>query len=197
MPTPLATRPAYQPGELVDYTAQIGDTLDALAARFNTTVEEILAANPIIPTSATTMPTGLPMKIPIYYRALWGTSYQIIPDSLFINGPAQRDFDAVKFVDSQPGWLKNHVEYIGDQNRRGGEIINFVATNYSVSPRVLLALAEYQTGALSNPQPPDPADPYLLGMDGFRSQGFYRQMAWASDLLNNYFWQDFQVVWTV
>ncbi|RPJ37229.1 MAG: LysM domain-containing protein, partial [Chloroflexi bacterium] len=64
MPTALPTRPAFQPGELVDYTAQTGDTLDALALRFNTTVPEIRAANPIIPDSATTMPSGMPMKIP-------------------------------------------------------------------------------------------------------------------------------------
>ena len=63
--TPFPTRPAYRPAELVDYVAQIGDTLPALAIRFNTTVEEILAANEFIPPDATTMPPGMPMKIPI------------------------------------------------------------------------------------------------------------------------------------
>ena len=47
--TPFPTRPAYEPAELVDYVAQTGDTLPALAIRFNTTVDEILAANPFIP----------------------------------------------------------------------------------------------------------------------------------------------------
>ncbi|MBE0700019.1 MAG: LysM peptidoglycan-binding domain-containing protein, partial [Anaerolineaceae bacterium] len=95
LPTPLATRPSYQPGELVAYTAQTGDTLDALSARFNTSIKEIRTANPIIPDSATTMPAGMPMRIPIYYRPLWGSSFQILPDSLFINGPAQSQFDPV------------------------------------------------------------------------------------------------------
>jgi len=40
-PTPLPTRPVYIPGELVEYNAQSGDTLPALAAHFNTTVQEI------------------------------------------------------------------------------------------------------------------------------------------------------------
>ncbi len=189
LPTPLATRPIYQPGELVDYTAQDGDTLNTLAIRFNTTVGEIHAANPIIPQSATTMPPGMPMRIPIYYQPLWGSRYQILPDSLYVNGPAQRAFDAVTFVDQQPGWLKNHVEYMGDRNRRGGEIINFVANNYSVSPRLLLALAEYQTGALSNPSPPDENDPYLLGRVDYRKEGFYRQLAWAADVLNDSYYK--------
>ncbi len=191
LPTPLATRPAYQPGQLVDYTAQIGDTLDALAKRFNTTVPEIRTANPIIPDSATTMPTGLPMKIPIYYRPLWGSPYQIIPDSLYINGPAQRDFDPVKWVDQQPGWLKNYVAAMADRNRRGGEIVQYISTLYSISPRLLLALIEYQTHALSDPNPPDPEELYLLGKVSYDSEGLYRQLVWAADLLNDgyYSWR--------
>ena len=189
LPTAQPTRPVYQPGEVVDYTAQTGDNLDAIAARFNTTVAEIRAANTIIPDSATTMPPGFPMKIPIYYLPLWGSAYQIIPDSHFINGPAQSGFDPAAFVDQQPGWLKYHTEYVGGENRRGGAIIAYVATNYSVSPRLLLALAEYQTGALSNPTPPDPENQYLLGKIDFRKQGFYRQIAWAADILNNHYYR--------
>jgi len=34
----LPTRPQFQPGELVDYLAQTGDTLPALARHFNTSV---------------------------------------------------------------------------------------------------------------------------------------------------------------
>ncbi|MCK4490697.1 MAG: LysM peptidoglycan-binding domain-containing protein, partial [Anaerolineales bacterium] len=77
-PRPVSERPIYSPGELVDYIAQSGDTLSNLAFRFNTTVEEILAENPIIPESATTLPPGLPMQIPIYYEALWGSQFQIL-----------------------------------------------------------------------------------------------------------------------
>ena len=70
VPAPTSERPKFAPGELVDYTAQNGDILPALAARFNTTVDEIREANPIIPLDATTMPPGMPMKIPIYYLPL-------------------------------------------------------------------------------------------------------------------------------
>ena len=59
-PTPVPERPVYSPGELVDYTAHSGDTLTNLAFRFNTTVDEILAENSIIPEGATTLPPGLP-----------------------------------------------------------------------------------------------------------------------------------------
>jgi phage tail protein X len=103
IPAPKSERPEYKPGELVDYIAQNGDTLPALAAHFNTTIEEILAANPVIPHEATTMPPGLPMKIPIYYLPLWGTAYQSIPDYAFVNGPAQIGFSTSAFVASTTG----------------------------------------------------------------------------------------------
>ena len=70
IPAPTSGRPEYRPGELVDYIAQNGDTLPALAARFNTTVEEIMEANPIIPREATTMPPGLPVAQGSKTRAL-------------------------------------------------------------------------------------------------------------------------------
>ncbi len=102
--TPLPTRPVYQPGELVSYTVQSGDTLPALAAHFNTTVAEIQQENEVLPESTTTLPAGLPLQIPIYYQPLWGSSYQIIPDCLFPNGPAQIDFDPVANCTSA-AWL--------------------------------------------------------------------------------------------
>jgi hypothetical protein len=183
--TPFPTRPAYEPGELVDYTAQSGDTIPVLAIRFNTTVEEILAANEFIPADATTMPPGMPMKIPIYYLSFWGSQYQILPDSLFINGPAQSDFDTQAFVDASPGWLKDAKSFAAGKNLQGGEIIELIATNYSVSPRLLLALLEHELGALSQPQIPVYIDPdYPLGYEVLTHRGLYMQLVWAANLLN-------------
>jgi phage tail protein X len=132
--TPLPTRKTYNPGELVDYTAQNGDTLSALAARFNTTVNEILEANPGIPPDATTMPPGMPMKIPIYFMALWASPYQIIPDHAFVYGPTEIGFNTAAFIESQPGWLKSYRVYAGGQWRSGAEMIDFVSINYCCLP---------------------------------------------------------------
>ncbi len=178
-------RPHYAPGELVDYIAQTGDTLPALAVHFNTTVDEILDANDFIPKNATTLPPGMPMKIPIYYAMFWGTPYKILPDSLFINGPAQVNFDAEAFVAGQPGWLSGYVEYASDANRSGAQIVNLVAQNFSVSPQLLLALLEYQAGALSQPIRPDDAETYPLGYVDWQHKGLYLQLVWAANTLNN------------
>ena len=182
-PTPLPVRPSYNPGELVDYIAQTGDSLPALAAHFNTTAAEILEANPIIPKDASTLPPGLPMEIPIYYLPLWGSPFKILPDNLFVNSPSQVGFDTSAFVTQQPGWLKDYREYAGGANRTGAEIVDYVAANFSISPRLLLAILEYQTGALTQPEPP--AGPYLLGHVSYMHRGLYLQLVWAANSLNN------------
>lgn len=184
-PTPLPTRPVYAPGELVEYTAQTGDTMPALAAHFNTSIAEIFEANPIIPNDVTTLPPGMPMKIPIYYEPLWGSPYQIIPDSLFVNGPAQIGFDPIAYVSSQPGWLKTYEEYSGAKQRRGGEWIGYIATNFSISPRLLLAIIEYQTGAVIQAERSEEDELYPLGYHSYAHEGIYRQAVWAANILNN------------
>jgi len=188
-PAPTSGRPEYGPGELVDYIAQSGDTLPALAARFNTTVDEIMEANPIIPLDATTMPPGFPMKIPIYYLALWGTAYQSLPDHAFVNGPSQIGFSTSAFVASTNGWLKGYRIYAGEKMRTGAEAVDYVAANYSLSPRLLLALLEYQSGALT--QPEIPAGKYLLGFKRSFYEGPYLQLVIAANTLNNgyYSWR--------
>jgi LasA protease len=182
-PTSLPQRLEYTPGELVDYTAQTGDTLPALAAHFNTSEAEIRTANPQIPLDATTMPPGMPMKIPIYYLPFWGTPFKILPDSQFVNGPGATGFDTVAFVNNRPGWLKDFRDWTGDNFHSGAEIVNIIANNYSISPRVLLALLEYQTGALSQPVPP--SGDYPLGEVDFTRTGLYSQLIWAANVLNN------------
>lgn len=182
---PYPSRPRYAPGELVDYIAQSGDTLPGLAVRFNTSVAEILEANPFIPASATTMPPGMPMKIPIYYVPLWGSPYQILPDSHFINGPLQVGFDTAAFVAAQPGWLKDYTTYAAGANRTGAQVVDYIAQMYSISPRLLLALLEYRSGALSRPQGSEEDREYPLGYREPARRGLFLQLAWAANLLNS------------
>jgi len=189
IPAPTSGRPQYSAGELVDYVAQDGDTLQALAARFNTSVEEIQQATPIIPADATTMPPGMPMKIPIYYLPLWGTEFKSIPDHAFINGPSQVGFSTSAFLATTNGWWKDYRAYAGDKMRNGAGLVDYVATNYSVSPRLLLAVLEYQTGALTNPTPPE--NKYMLGFHRTYYDTPYLQLVIAANTLNNgyYAWR--------
>jgi LasA protease len=181
--TPLPMRTTYKPGELVDYTAQSGDTLPSLAAHFNTSVEEILQANPHIPRDATTMPPSMPMKIPIYYLALWTDPFQVIPDHAFVNGPTSIGFNTTAFVSATSGWLKNYRAYAGGEWRSGSEIVDYVAINYSINPRLLLAILEYQGGALT--QPVIPVRKNVLGFARPYWETPYLQLVTAANTLNN------------
>ena len=91
--TALPTRSPHPPGQLVPYAAQNGDTLIAVAAHFNTSVEEILEANPDLPEQITTLPPGYPLQIPAYYVPLTGSPFHILPDSEVVYGPSASDFD--------------------------------------------------------------------------------------------------------
>ncbi len=187
---PYPLRPNYMPGELVDYTVRSGDTLPALAARFNTSELEIMTANPIIPADVSTLPPGMPMQIPIHFRSQWGIPFEILPDFLFSNGPAQVGFTARSFVDRQPGWFKYYSTYTGEANRRGGEIIDYIAVNYSISPRLLLALLEYQTGALTNSRVPENLDTSsVLGFPGVNSKQLSAQLNKLANFLNEAFYE--------
>jgi len=190
--TPYPTRPAYGPGELVDYVAQTGDTLPALAARFNTTVNEISEANTFIPPDATTMPPGMPMKIPIYFRPLWGTPYQMIPDAAFVNGPDISNFNTQAFIVQHQGWICQYTAWAFDGTRTAGEIIDYVAINYSISPKILLSLLDYQGRAFSDVYLDASDEENILGLESDYWTGVYLQLSYASNLLNDgyYRWRE-------
>lgn len=186
-PTPLPTREKYYPGQLVDYAAQSGDTLPALASHFNTTESEIRSANPAIPDSLTTLPPGFPMRIPIYFQSLWGEPIHILPDNAFVNGPAQIGFDIYAFLDTQPGWLKTYTEYVVGETRNGAGIVDYVSTVYSLSPRLLLVLMEYQNHALSQPGLRPITDSPMGFRDPYRTS-LYQQLILTANALNNGFY---------
>jgi murein DD-endopeptidase MepM/ murein hydrolase activator NlpD len=148
-----------------------------------------MEANPIIPDSVTTLPPGLPMEIPIYFKPFWGSAYQIIPDSLFVNGPEQIGFETQEFTNAYPGWLNGYLAYAAGANRTGAQIVDYVAQNFSVSPQLLLALLEHQAGALSQSAPTAETINYPLGNVDRSHRGLYLQLVWAANTLNDYFYQ--------
>ena len=188
--TPFDARPVYPPGTLVDYTAQSGDNLDLLSVRFGTSPSEIRFSNPEIPEGVTTLPPGFPMKMPIYYVPFWGPSYQIIPDAAFVYGPDLLDFDLRVFLDSTTGWFKYYGALIQEKYRNSAGVIRYYAENYSLNPKLLLALVEYQTGALSNPKRDRAKEESFLGFENYH-RGVELQISYAADLLNDGFYRYF------
>ncbi len=145
----IPTRGRIDPGQLMDYQAQSGDTLEAIAAHFHTTVDDIRANNPGVPEKTTTLAPGLLLHVPTYLAPFTGTPYQMIPDSEVVAGPDVPKFDGKTFVNSHPGYLKDFTEYAFDQTLTGWGDVQIVARDFSVNPRLLLALLEYRAQALT------------------------------------------------
>jgi murein DD-endopeptidase MepM/ murein hydrolase activator NlpD len=184
-PTPLPTRTAFPPGTIFDYSTQNGDTLPAVAEHFNTTVPEILAANPSLPNEITTLPLGYPLRVPAYYLPLTGSAFHILPDSEVVNGPTASDFDVQQEVLKRPGFLTTMSDYADNHQRPGWEIVALVGRDYSINPRLLLALLENQTHALTQPFAEGDEATYPLGYRNDRYRGLYRQLIWAAELIDD------------
>lgn len=85
-------------------------------------------------------------------------------------------------LDAQPGPLKNAVIPVGDRNQSAAEVIVGQAYLYSLNPKLILALLEFQQGLLSNPTPtPDQLD-WAMKFDGENEKwrGLHGQIRWAA-----------------
>jgi len=182
--TRLPTREPFAPGEVLPYIAQSGDTLPAVAAHFNSSEAEVLQANPGL-TATTTLPAGLPMQVPAYYLPLTTTPFQSFPDSEVVNGPTAVGFNTRAEILKRPGFLSSLSDYAFRRERPAWEVIEVVARNYSIHPRLMLTLLEHQSQALSEPFPEEADLIYPLGYENPRYRGLYRQLIWAAERMND------------
>lgn len=195
--TPTPDAPHGQPtlrSDYSEYSVQPGDTMSAIAERFGVTLQELIGANALIDPNS--LEVGQVLTIPPQQIASLGPSFKIIPDSELVNGPFALFFDVGDFVAAQPGYLKSHQEQV-DQNFMGGAaIVERVAIEYSVNPKLLLALLEYQSGWLSDANPRTITLTFPMGREEAWRDGLYRQLSWAADNLNKgyYDWKSGQAL---
>ncbi|MBX3002871.1 MAG: LysM peptidoglycan-binding domain-containing protein [Anaerolineales bacterium] len=179
--------------EASQYTVQPGDSLNAIAERMGLSLQQLLAVNAIVNPNA--LNVGQVINIPAQEISSLGPDFKLIPDSELVNGPYAIVFNVADFVNNQPGYLKQHQEQVDQQFLSGAAIVQRVANEYSVNPKLLLALLEYHSAWLSNPSPNGASLSFPMGkQDAWRS-GLYLQLSWAADNLNKgyYDWRAGQV----
>ncbi len=110
---------------------------------------------------------------------------KLIPDSELVYGPAYADFDIVAFAGQYNGYLKSYREKVGGQILSGPQIVDYVARQYSVGPRVLLALLEYYGGWVTQPSPDWVGLTFPMGFVNQNWRGLYAQLMWAANHLND------------
>jgi LasA protease len=174
-PTPIKTGPIL-------YYTQSGDTLNALAVRFGVTVDEIASTEPI-PAIGFINPNLL-LIIP---NRLSNTTVatHVLPDSEVVYSQAAIDFNVTTYVRDAGGYLGGYHEYLGSNGETyGGDIIQIMATDNSINPRLLLALLEYQSGWVSSFPEDQTASDYPLGVIDRNQKGLLHQLKWAVNTLS-------------
>ena len=178
--TPL---PTLENSDLLLYDTQAGDTLPVVAIRFAVDPAEISSPLDPLPTNSLLPPHTL-LIIP--QRLANTTSQQkILPDSELVYSPAAVDFDIETYVNQAGGYLSTYREWLGStQWTTGAHIVQRVATDNSINPRLLLALLEYQSGWVFG-QPANLAQrDYPMGLVDIGRKDLYKQLVWAVNHLS-------------
>ena len=198
-PTRIPDQPYYTPTpdaplplptlrtEDLYYTVQWGDTIKSIAYHYNILPGQIIDANQI--TDPSLIFTGQQLLLPAPKISGIGPGFKIIPDSELVRGPYSIRFQVDSFINNLPGYLNTYQVDLDGEELSAAEIISKVSQDYSVNPRLLLAVIEYQTGWLTGWD--DQENPYPLGYREFGYEGLYYQLAWAADELNRgyYLWK--------
>ncbi len=82
------------------------------------------------------------------------------------------------------GYLARHTEKVAGETLTGAQIVQRVAEQYSVNPRLLLALLEHTGGWVDRADPSGDQMLYPLGFKRTDIRGLYIQLVWAAARLN-------------
>jgi len=164
------------------YVVQWGDSLGYIASLYNLELEDVIAANDLVNPDA--LEIGQIINIPAPQPSTAPSDFKIIPDSELVYGPASATLDLEGFIKSQNGYLAIHSEQVGEEIMSGSEIVERVSQEFSVNPRLLLALLEYRSGWVTSRQIAAEKIDTPLGYDHPYYKGLYMQLSWAANMLN-------------
>jgi murein DD-endopeptidase MepM/ murein hydrolase activator NlpD len=187
-PTPDQPRPLPTlRSEEILYVVQWGDTIKAIAERYQVLPQQITAENNI--KNPSLIYHGQQLIIPAPKTAETGPALKIIPDSELVYGPYTIHFELEPFLREQGGYINRYTEEIDGQEYTGPEIISRVAMEYSVNPRLLISILEHQSGWITDPEVKLKEYPLRHKEAGY--EGLYAQLSWGADQLNRgyYLWR--------
>lgn len=193
-PNPPATRmPAITeeapPDGFVAYLTQSGDTLPVIAAHFGVEPDQIVSQGRLDPEAI------LPPGERLFVRDILGETTP--PDILFLDSetvfsPSAVGFDAQAFAEEQGGFLASFTEPLTRGSTPAAQIISELALEFSINPRLLLSLMEYESGWVTGRPADDFALAYPFGWEKKERTGIYFQTGWAITQLSQgyYGWRD-------
>ncbi|MGA2111311.1 MAG: LysM peptidoglycan-binding domain-containing protein [Anaerolineales bacterium] len=193
-PLPSPTYPATAtvmvtaPGPLL-YVAQAGDTLRTVAIRFGVTPQDIQAYAGKVSTQGLLNP-GEQLIIPSRLGKTTPAN-QLVPDSEMVYSPALASFNTSAFARQMNGYLVSYYdssEDLGD----GPSILEELALDNSISPKILLTLMEQGSGWVTQASPSPGLREYPMGILDPNYKGLVSQLVEATNRLSigYYGWRD-------
>jgi LasA protease len=172
------------------YVVQAGDTLRTVAIRFGVLPSDIQAVSGVQLPEDGLLEPGTQLIIPV---SLAGTSdsTHMFPDSAIVYSPTFANFDPIEYIHEQDGYLSSYIQGSGEI-ANGAEILRQIAFNNSFSPKLLMALLEYESGWVTHKNPPSDTLKYPLGNKDPNAAGLTAQLIWATNILSigYYGWRD-------
>ena len=188
-PTPDVERslPTPRTDELT-YIIQSGDTLGIIANQFGVDAGSLISYNSLV--NPNLLEVGQVLRIPPTRQTTPGSSFKIIPDSELVNGPSAV-INLAELGNQGGGYLSQYHEMVDEIWYSGIDVLHRIVNEYSVNPRLLLAVLEYQSGWVTNANPAESTRDYPMGHNNVYRKGLYRQLAWAANNLNMgyYLWE--------
>lgn len=161
------------------YWSQPGDTLTALADRFNVDPDQISPAQPasglLLPGQQLTIPNVL--GDPPYTSA-------VFPDSAVVYSPIAAGFETEMYISQAGGYLSTYTEDMDGERLTGAEIVQQVALESSINPQFLLAFLQFRSAWVLG-QPADPGQVnYPIGFYVPNYRGLYLELSLVAKELN-------------
>ncbi len=198
LPTGMLISAATPTAGPLTYTVQSGDYPSSIAQQYGISVDGLLQANSLGANDL--IYPGQQLVIPLTVTpgasatadnsgvTISSDYFKVIPDSELVYGPLSALLDVNAFVQKRGGYLSFYKGNADGATLSGAQMVDKVAREYSVNPRLLLAVLEYRSQWVTNANPaPSTLDTPIGKVDNFYV-GLYRQLAWAAIGLNEGFY---------
>ena len=161
------------------YITQPGDTLASLALRFGMPVEQI--PNPQNAAPQMLLPAGQALALPnlLSAGAEAGNTANpgaLLPDDEIVYSPTAADFSVAEYIQQSGGFLSSYSEPSESEVLSGTQIIQRVANETSINPRLLLAVLEYRSHWVLGSPAENSSQPYPIGFYAGDYKGLYKEM---------------------